>query len=552
MMRPAVSPGRLLTAAVLLSATWAVFGALVVAILAYEPSGVALYVYAPGIVIALGVIVALVSSLKIQAVWRRGYEPSLPVPGWLWIAAAAASVTAIALSFIGPVSGTAAVFVWIGILGGTYSLAAMNLHDRLRNAANWPVWITIVTGGFIVTVVGIGAVVEGASLLTVVFFLALVLFGYHVWFVLPATLWQASRPETPEPDEWPEVDVLIPAYQEEGVVGGCIEAVLASSYPADRLTVTVIDDGSTDATAAEAMTYQDRGVRVLRRTNGGKHAALNLGMACSDSEVIVTVDADSRPTPATLRRMVAALVADDDLGALSAAVVPVNDTSFIGGMQRLEYAVSNTNRRAYSVFSAVPVVPGCFGVYRRSALEDVWGYDPDTVTEDFDVTIKLLRGGWAVRHGPAMVATIVPGGWGALWRQRLRWYRGGLETIRKHWDVLRTPKYGYVHALSLPARTVSQVFSPVASYVILTAVLLGLLSGPTPYLSGLLAVFLLLTVLIAGYSVALEGEPGWTVLFAPLLFVGYKHVIDASVAVGSLRAVLSETGEWHRDERELT
>ena len=125
-----------------------------------------------------------------------------------------------------------------------------------------------------------------------------------------------------------------------------------------------------------------------------------------------------------------------------------------------------------------------------------------------------------------------------MWRQRLRWYQGGFETLRKHIDVFVDPRYRHLHAISFPVRLVSHLFTPVASYVILLAVVWGFVVQPSMYLVSLVVLFLLLTVLITLYSVIVEEEPMSSVAFAPLLFIGYKHFVDASIGVGSVRAVV--------------
>ena len=368
------------------------------------------------------------------------------------------------------------------------------------------------------------------------------MFTFHVVVILPLTLVEVAQSTRERELAWyPPVSVLIPAYNEEETVADCIEAVCASTYPSDMMEVIVINDGSTDRTYEEAIAFRDRGVRVFSRDNGGKHAALNFGLQCARGSVIVTVDADSRPEPAAIEAMVAALVDDPGVGALSASVIAANDETMIGRLQRVEYALSNTNRRAYSMFDAVPVVPGCLGVFRREALDDVWGFDPDTVTEDFDVTIKLLKAGWTVKHGPGRVWTIAPDDWPSLWRQRLRWYQGGFETLRKHLDVFVEPRYRHLHAISFPTRLISHLFTPVASYVILVAVAWAFVIQPSLYLLSLVVLFLLLTVLITLYSAIVEEEPLNEVILAPLLFIGYKHFIDASIGAGSVRAVVRRT-----------
>ncbi|WP_323677957.1 glycosyltransferase family 2 protein, partial [Halorubellus sp. PRR65] len=86
--------------------------------------------------------------------------------------------------------------------------------------------------------------------------------------------------------------------------------------------------------------------------------------------------------------------ADPNIGAVAGAVKLLRVQSRIEKLQALEYALGiNTFRRAFAALGFVNVVPGCLGCFRRAALEEVDGYDGDTMTEDFDVTIKLLKAG---------------------------------------------------------------------------------------------------------------------------------------------------------------
>lgn len=574
-------------AGVVLLAIWTGFGALVAAIARLDPGRIPLAIYVPGVAAMLAFAVGLLASRRWESVWKRGFLPTVPVPGWLWVAGALLAAVSVVLSVAVRVPPRGVLWLGLGCAGASYAAvtvlgaAAPTVDlDWLQRTLSVPSWLVLGAAAAVVTAVVIGVVVQGA-LLTAVFLLALLLFAFHVWFVLPLSLYHAvgsdsgatrplgtdggsgagvesdggsgASPESAagtapgveanggsiEGSSLPPVTVLVPAFDEEGLIGDCVESILASDYPSSLLEVVVIDDGSTDGTYEEAAQYRDRGVRVLHRENGGKHAALNMGLQCTSSPIVATVDADSRPLPDAIRRSVRELDANPRLGALSASVL-AKTGGILDRLQHVEYALSNTNRRAYSVFGAVPVVPGCLGVYRREALEDVWGYDPDTVTEDFDLTVKLLRNGWDVRHGPSAVETVVPGGLRSLWRQRLRWYRGGLETLRKHRDVFREPRYRYLHALSMPTRLASQLFGPVASFAILGAVLWGFLTGPSTYLLVVVGIFLALTTLITLFSLVLEDEPLSYVIYAPLLFVGYKHFVDATVGVGTVRAFCAD------------
>lgn len=286
---------------------------------------------------------------------------------------------------------------------------------------------------------------DALALVSVLFTLALALvFFYYVFFV-PLALYDAHRDdgfvlEAPSPD----VSVLVPAYNEEGYVAPCIESIQNASYPGTK-EIVVIDDGSTDATRAEARAQAagDPSCKVVSRRNGGKHGALNYGLLYASGEIIVVVDADSRLASDALERTVAAFGADSEIGAVVGNVVVSNTDTLVSKLQALEYVIGiQVFRRAFSRWGAVTIVPGALGAFRRSVLERTSGYDPDTLTEDFDLTVKALKAGYAVRATDATCYTEAPSRWHDLYKQRLRWYRGNFTTLLRHRDVFSNARFG--------------------------------------------------------------------------------------------------------------
>src|SRR5439155_452384 len=134
------------------------------------------------------------------------------------------------------------------------------------------------------------------------------------------------------------VAVLVPAYREEIVISRCVASLRASAYP--DLQIVVIDDGSDDRTAAVAREAagDDRRVLVLQKPNGGKASALNHGLASTDAEVIVVVDADSIVERDALAELVKPL-GDPSVGAVAGNVKVGNRSNLLGAMQHLEYVV---------------------------------------------------------------------------------------------------------------------------------------------------------------------------------------------------------------------
>ena len=117
----------------------------------------------------------------------------------------------------------------------------------------------------------------------------------------------------------PKITILIPAYNEENSIAACLDSVLASDYPREKMEILVLDDGSTDKTAEIAKRYSTHGVIVCSKENTGKADSLNFGIKKSTGEIIATLDADSFISPYSIRRMLP-LFEDETVGAVASAV----------------------------------------------------------------------------------------------------------------------------------------------------------------------------------------------------------------------------------------
>ncbi|PVX27847.1 MAG: hypothetical protein CW716_00160 [Candidatus Bathyarchaeum sp.] len=224
-----------------------------------------------------------------------------------------------------------------------------------------------------------------ATALTIEFFsnyLALPLSVYHRHLELNMKLSPIHR--------WPLVTIVVPAHNEEKVIQRCIEAILEIDYP--KKEVIVVDDGSTDNTYQLASSYRTKGVKVIRRLEaGGKSGALNTGILIAKGEIIITCDADSMIARSALRKIVSRFQ-DPTVTAVAGNVKVLNRTNLVTKCQALEYIVNeNIYRRVFDIFGVVPVVPGPLASFRRKSLKEIGFYDRDTLTEDFDITVKLLK-----------------------------------------------------------------------------------------------------------------------------------------------------------------
>ena len=245
-----------------------------------------------------------------------------------------------------------------------------------------------------------------------------------------------------------------------------IQGALDSDYP--NLRVIVIDDGSKDRTleivrwtfAAEEAAGR---VLILTKPNGGKAEALNFGLGhIGDSELFVGIDADTIVAPDAIARLVPHFL-NPKVAAVAGNAKVGNRVNLWTRWQALEYITSqNFERRALNTMGAVSVVPGAIGAWRTTAVREAGGYHVDTVAEDADLTMALLRNGYRVEYEDmALAFTEAPTSASALMRQRFRWSFGILQAVFKHKGVFA--RKGALGFVALPNILIFQILLPLVS-----------------------------------------------------------------------------------------
>lgn len=278
-----------------------------------------------------------------------------------------------------------------------------------------------------------------------VYIVALVFFA--VYPILTSVVWMTTsfffwfrREKDPDPlpaKQSPQVSVLIAAHNEEEVIGRALDAACALDYP--NLEVVVVDDGSTDATAAVVRKYVDeKGVRLIRKVrNEGKAMALNDALPCVNGEIVLIMDADAEPARQSLRYMVPHFESPR-VAAVTGNPRVYNVGSLLCRLQLIEFtSIVSLLRRSQRVWGRILTVSGVVTAFRKSALMDVGGFSPDMPTEDIELTWRLQKRFWDVRYEPnAVLLMRVPSTLRGLVKQRLRWARGLMQVLRRHADVI--------------------------------------------------------------------------------------------------------------------
>jgi hyaluronan synthase len=234
----------------------------------------------------------------------------------------------------------------------------------------------------------------------------------------------------------PRVAIVMPGFNEERAIGDSLRSLLALDYPAAKLEIVAVNDGSTDGTLREMNTvaaHADGRVNVIDLgVNQGKRAAMAAGIRATDAEIVAFVDSDSVLEPDALRILVQGF-ADEKVGAVCghADVLNVRET-WLTKMQAVRYFVAfKVVKAAESVFNAVTCCSGCFSAYRRAAIMphlEWWEHQrflgrPSTFGDDRSLTNCVLRK-WKVRYEARAVShTLVPAHFHQFMTQQLRWKR---------------------------------------------------------------------------------------------------------------------------------
>lgn len=238
----------------------------------------------------------------------------------------------------------------------------------------------------------------------------------------------------------PTLSIVIPAHNEENSILRTLESLRRLKYPKGKLEIVIVDDGSTDRTHEIVERYRlehDLNFKLVRQENSGKAHALNNGMKNhATGELMMCLDADSSLDPDALLNAARYFI-DPRVVALSANVKIRPTGKLFNLIQVFEYLVSYQMKRAQTVFNIEYIIGGIGSTFRRSALAQVGYYDTDTITEDIDLTMKLLRYGGNRAHrviyGSDVIAyTESVLDLAGLIRQRFRWKYGRAQTFIKN------------------------------------------------------------------------------------------------------------------------
>jgi cellulose synthase/poly-beta-1,6-N-acetylglucosamine synthase-like glycosyltransferase len=341
------------------------------------------------------------------------------------------------------------------------------------------------------------------------------------------------------------------AYNEGKVIAETLRSLLSTDYKGE-IEVIVVDDGSRDETSVEVerMADVDPRVRLLRQENRGKARALQRALAAVHHGIVVFVDADTHFQRDTLSLLLEPL-ADKTIGAVSGHAKVGNLRTFIARCQSLEYTCGfNLDRRAYTRWNCITVVPGAISAIRKEAIDRAGGLSLQTLAEDTDLTLALHKDRQRIVYVPQAVAwTEAPESVRTLARQRFRWAYGTLQCLWKHRDMVFNWNYRALGWFSLPSVWFFQIIlvaiTPMVDLFLLASLPFGAWRAVLPFV----ITFLSMDVILATLACILEREPitrAWRIL--PMRLI-YRPMLSYCIWKAILRAIKGAWVSWGKLER---
>jgi len=342
-----------------------------------------------------------------------------------------------------------------------------------------------------------------------ILFMAVIANRQHRW----EKKWGLKPFWKPDGSDAPKVSIIVPAYNEEVNAVSSLGNLLKTDYP--NFEIIFVDDGSRDSTY-DKVKHAFEGnlkVRVFTKVNGGKASALNYGIQQSDADIVICIDADTKLLSDAVSRLMMHFGNSEyhdgrQVGAVAGNVKVGNTVNLLTRWQSIEYISSqNFDRKAFAYVNAITVVPGAIGAFRKKAIEEAGGFTTDTLAEDCDLTIRMLRCNYIIENESSAIAmTEAPETLRMFNKQRFRWSFGVMQTFWKNRDMLFSTRKVSLGWIALPNILIFQYIIPAIIPLADFFMLAGLLTGNAAKIGAYYLVFMLVDLAVAVLAFSFEKE----------------------------------------------
>jgi cellulose synthase/poly-beta-1,6-N-acetylglucosamine synthase-like glycosyltransferase/spore germination protein YaaH/peptidoglycan/xylan/chitin deacetylase (PgdA/CDA1 family) len=392
-----------------------------------------------------------------------------------------------------------------------------------------------------------------AKFLTAAFWVAIILGLIKITFIgILAFIQQRHSKKQKILPGWEagKVSIIVPAYNEEINAVKTVENLLLQEY--ENIEIIFVDDGSTDKTYQNLLDRfaNNKKVKLFTKHNGGKASALNFGIDHCESEWLVCIDADTQLLPDAISQLLK-YFRPFNVGAVAGNVKVGNEKNILTRWQSIEYITAqNFDRRAFDLINCITVVPGAIGAFRREALLAAGGFTTDTLAEDCDLTIRILRKGYVIRNCiEAIAITEAPETLQEFMKQRFRWNYGIMQSFWKNRDACFNFSYRSLGLVALPNILLFQILLPILAPVTDILFILSLVWNrhdpeSMQKISLYYLIFFLVDVLVAIMAFSFENERMKRLLWLiPQRFV-YRQLMYFVLFRSLKKAMKGEKQSW--------
>ncbi|QXU49154.1 glycosyltransferase [Chryseobacterium sp. D764] len=350
-------------------------------------------------------------------------------------------------------------------------------------------------------------------------------------------------------ESYPKVSIIVPAYNEEVNIVSSLQNLLKQTYP--NFNIIMVDDGSKDSTyekVLEAFLGHPK-MKIFTKTNGGKATALNFGISQTDAEYVVCIDADTKLQQDAVKYLVARFLnsnPEEKIAAVAGNVKVGNRVNWLTRWQAIEYTTSqNFDRLAYANINAITVIPGAIGAFRRAVILEAGGYSSDTLAEDCDITVKILKAGYTVANeNRAVAVTEAPETASQFLKQRFRWTYGIMQMFWKQRQTFLNPKYKGLGLWAMPNILLFQYIIPFFSPLADVIMFFGILSGNGDKIFTYYLIFLLVDASLALVAFIMQREKLINLLYIIPQRFGYRWLMYIVLFKSLRKALKGEMQFW--------
>jgi cellulose synthase/poly-beta-1,6-N-acetylglucosamine synthase-like glycosyltransferase len=355
-----------------------------------------------------------------------------------------------------------------------------------------------------------------------------------------------------ENKELPLVSIIVPAYNEEVNAVASLQNLLKCNYPS--FEIIFVDDGSKDGTYAkvtEAFAGHEK-LKIFTKPNGGKASALNFGITHSAAPYVVCIDADTQLAVDAVSMLITNFLSDNGqgenkkVGAVAGTVKVGNEVNLITRWQSIEYITGqNFDRRGFAYLNAVTVIPGAIGAFDKEVLLAAGGFTTDTLAEDCDLTIRILKAGYIVANEAKAVAyTEAPETIKQFMEQRFRWSFGVMQVFWKHRELLFNTQYKSLGLVAMPDillfKYIIPFFTPIADLLMFV----GLATGNAGKIGFYYLIFIVVDALIASIAFAFAKENPWKLVWMIPQRLIYRWLMLVVLFRSLRKAIKGELQNW--------